>query len=468
MINTDTQTKPQAPVNMKAMPEFIQRNDLPARPWVVQEGQPLRGEAWTDMVGRVMRVPYGDDETSRVIRAHELTHAKVSPVSPEALTKLIEDKRLDQNCTITAEEFRVNMLVAHAGFDISALADGSESRTGKIIGQNNDWNGMVRYLGAVAGMKAGTDFLRGLKSSNPEMAKSAGEIQKQIKKLWKRASRHGAHTLADTTVSAEGLPKGFIRFTVPLADMLTKLLIKEGDFQRDEDSPAPTAGEIRNRIAGRDGAFADLLELNVPKPRAVDGKYGRKRVACNIGKNPRRIGRMLVDPEKRIFDRNVKGKGGVILIDQSGSMHLNEKDIWEIIKYAPGCVIIGYSHRSGSTGIPNVWVIADRGKVADNIPDGNGGNGVDGPAVRFAASKRRKGEPFIWVCDGYVTDGKADEMFDNLAIECANLVVKHDIHMVENVDLAIEALQKVGRGGKLSAVGVGHLKSRVEARLRER
>lgn len=460
MSNT-TQVRNDGPVIAKAMPEFIERRDRPAQAWVVQEGQPVRGEAWTDIVGRAMRVPFGNDETSRVIRAHELTHAKVSPADPEGLARCIEDNRLDRACTITAEEFRVNMLVANRGFDVSALADGSESRTGKIIGQNEDWNGMIRYLGAVAGTKAGTDFLRGLKSSNPEMAKSAGEVQKQIKKLWKQKSRGGVAAIASTD-PYEGVTKGFARFTVPLARLLTSLLIQEGGYQADEGEGVPTAGEVRARATGRAGAFAQLIELEVPKPKAVDGKFGRKRIATNIGKNPRRINRMLVDPERRVFDRNAKGRGGVILIDQSGSMHLNDKDVWEIIEHAPGCVIIGYSHRAGSDSIPNVWVIADRGKVAEKFPDGNGGNGVDGPAIRFAASKRRKGEPFIWVCDGYVTDGEGDNCYANLDQECANLVVKNNIHMVPDVEGAVAALKKVAQGVRLQTKGVGHLQGPVQ------
>lgn len=466
-MSNDTQVRNDGPVIAKAMPEFIERRDLPAQAWTVQEGQPVRGEAWTDIVGRAMRVPYGNDETSRVIRAHELTHAKVSPADPEGLARCIEDQRLDRTCTITAEEFRVNMLVANRGFDVNALADGSESRTGKIVGENNDWNGMIRYLGAVAGTKAGTDFLRGLRSSNPEMAKSAGEVQKQIKKLWKQKSKSGVASIASTT-PYDGVTNGFMRFTVPLARLLTSLLIQEGEYQADPASGAPTANEVRARASGRAGAFARLIELEVPKPKAVDGKFGRKRIATNIGKNPRRINRMLIDPDRRVFDRNAKGRGGVILIDQSGSMHLNDKDIWQIIEHAPGCVIIGYSHRSGSETIPNVWVIADRGKVAESVPDGNGGNGVDGPAIRFAASKRRKGEPFVWVCDGYVTDGEGDNAYANLDQECANLVVKNNIHMVPDVDGAVAALKKVAQGVRLQTNGVGQLYRPVQNLLDQR
>lgn len=466
-MSNDIQVRNDGPVIAKAMPEFIERKDIPAQAWTVQEGQPIRGEAWTNIVGRAMRVPFGNDETSRVIRAHELTHAKVSPADHDGMARIIETNRLDYACTITAEEFRVNMLVANRGFDIDALADGSESRTGKIVGENGDWNGMIRYLGAVAGTKAGNDFLRGLRSSNPDMAKSAGEVQKQIKKLWKQHSKGGVAAIASTS-PYEGVTKGFARFTIPLARLLTNLLIQEGDYQADDGAGTPTAGEIRARITGRAGTFANLIELHVPKPKSVDGKFGRKRIATNVGKNPRRINRMLIDPERRVFDRNAKGRGGVILIDQSGSMHLDDKDVWEIIEHAPGCVIIGYSHRAGSDNIPNVWVIADRGKVAENIPDGNGGNGVDGPAIRFAASKRRKGEPFIWVCDGYVTDGEGDNTYANLDQECANLVVKNNIHMVPDVDNAVKALKKVAQGVRLQTNGVGQLYRPIQNLLDQR
>ena len=72
---------------MKAMPEFITRNDIEPRAWSVDEGAPVRGDAWTDMRVAKMRVPFGADETSRVVRAHELMHAKVSPINGVALAE---------------------------------------------------------------------------------------------------------------------------------------------------------------------------------------------------------------------------------------------------------------------------------------------------------------------------------------------------------------------------------------------
>lgn len=443
---------------MKAMPEFITRQDIEPRAWSVEEGAPVRGDAWTEMRVAKMRVPFGADDTSRVVRAHELMHAKVSPINGEALAEVAKERALSAEAIVSAEEFRVNMLLANQGFDVNALSDGSESKSGKIIGENGDWNGMIRFMASTAGTKAGADFIRGMKTSSPEMAEQARELQKVMNKFFRdNKKRMGAHNIANTRLASNGLPDGFNRFTIPLATLIQSLLKSEGEDGEPSEHDSDELPKVKDVAKGKGGMFARLIEKQIPKPRHIDGKLGRKRIATNIGRNPRRINRMLTDPEMRIFDRHAKGKGGVVLIDQSGSMRLSNEDIDNIIAQAPGCVIIGYSHQTKSTTTPNVWVIADRGKVAESVPEGNGGNGVDGPAIRFAQAKRRNGEPFIWVCDGYVTDGTGDSYYENLGNECASLVVKHNIHMVNNVEDAVSALRKVAQGQRLPTRAVGPL-----------
>jgi hypothetical protein len=341
----------------------------------------------------------------------------------------------------------VNGLAAAAGFDMDSLVDGSESKSGSITAENKDWNAAVRMVAACAGTKGATDFIRGVAKHDKEMAASLRALNTKMKKDWKKdLQRYNTRQIGDTTVKQDGwMPEGFHKFTLKYAKYLQSLLVNDDEKGIGEEvGDIPTASDIKSE--GKRGKFARLVELDVPKPNKVDGRIGRKRIPSQIGKNPRRISRVLTDPDKRIFDKRTKGKGGVVLIDQSGSMDLREKDIWRIIEHAPGCVIIGYSHRPGSTGVPNVWVIADRGRVADGVPDGNGGNGVDGPAVTFAAKHLRTGEPFIWVCDGVVTDGAADSCYYNLDHEAAKLVKKHRIHMTNDVEGAVEALKGAARG----------------------
>jgi hypothetical protein len=439
-----------------AMPEWLTRRDTAGGAWTIEEGQPVRGDAWTALLERRMRIPTGDDPASRVVRGHEMVHAKVSP------TNLYTDRRYGATTEslIVAEEYRVNYLLEKAGFDIDELSDGSEHRSGEITGQNKDWNGAIRFLTAISGTKAATAYIRGVSKHNPAMAESLKAFQKELKKAFRKAVRECRETHLASTIETSAYwndehftyPRGF-QATIALAQFIDKFIISDDADKEEAAIPAP---EQIKPTSGAHGRFAALNLLTLPMPRRVDGKIGRKRIATNIGYNPRRIDRMLTDPEKRVFDRRTKGKGGVVLIDQSGSMHFSEDDLNEIVAAAPGCVVIGYSHRQGSNE-PNTWVIADRGKLAESIPIGGRGNGVDGPAIKFAAKHVRTGEPLIWVCDGLVTDGDEDKVYDNLTEEAAGLVVKHRVHMVPDVQGAVAALTKAARGERLSANAVGRI-----------
>lgn len=439
----------------QAIPEFLQRQDVAPRNWSVTEGAPQRGDAWTEMRTAKMRVPFGADELSRTVRAHEMMHAKVSPVSGEAMAELL----IQHDCLLSAEEFRINMLIGHQGFDLSVLADGSESNAGKVMGQNDDWNGVVRFMASIAGTHGASGFLRGLKATNPVFEKNARELQKALLKMWKTAIKRDRGTIVvASTKDVDGLPYGFRNFTVPVAQLLENIMKPENADGTPDEFAETEIPDVRQVAKGGNGQFAKLIEDVLPKPNKVDGRLGRKRMATNIGKNPRRIHRMLVDPEARVFDKRARGRGGVVLIDQSGSMHLDTDDIWRIIESAPGCVIIGYSHSPGSKTTPNAWVLADRGQVVESVRKGNGGNGVDGPALRFALTKRRNNEPFVWVCDGAVTDGARDDYYDNLNNECARIVKANGIHMVEDVDGAVDALKRVANGENLPMQAVGQVR----------
>jgi hypothetical protein len=439
-----------------AMPEWLTRKDITGGAWTIEEGQPVRGDAWTALLERRMRIPTGSDPASRVVRGHEMVHAKVSP------TMLYTDGRYGATTEsiIVAEEYRVNHLLEKAGFDIDELSDGSEHRSGEVAGRNQDWNGSIRFLTAISGTKAATAYIRGVGKHNPAMAESLKAFQKELKKAFRKAIRgkRTADVASTGPISAYwneehySYPRGF-KTAISLAEFIDKFIIPDDTNQDEVEIPTP---EQIKPTSGKHGRFAALNVLTLPMPRRVDGKIGRKRIATNIGYNPRRIDRMLTDPEKRVFDRRTKGKGGVVLIDQSGSMSFTEDDLNQIVAAAPGCVVIGYSHRQGSND-PNTWVIADRGKLAERIPHGGRGNGVDGPAIRFAAKHVRAGEPFIWVCDGAVTDGDDDCVYDNLTEEAAALVVKHRIHMVENVTEAVTALSKAARGERLAMRAVGYI-----------
>lgn len=450
-----------------AMPEFLspRKDGIGDGSWSVEEGHPVRGDAWTRLDERRMRVPVGNDEMTRVVRAHEMMHARVSPLSlKEAYEAMPQYHPRVIEC---AEEFRINTLVGRAGFDLSALVDGSEAKSGKRVAESEQWNEAVTFLSAVAGTKGAADFLRGVRGVNPDWAKALREVEKALLKTVKRVAPTQIGSTAPST-DHPNVPRGFDVWTRRFAEIID-LAIKAGEKTvTDEDgddidnvTETISPEEMKERmksVTGDAGVFAPLrLDPNVPLTRHVAGTMGRKRIATNVGRNPRRIHRTLTDPERRIFDRVTKGQGGIVVIDQSGSMSLSTDQVWEIVNAAPGCVIIGYSHSTGTTDHPNAWILADRGKVCESVREGGRGNGVDGPALRFALSKRKHNEPVIWVCDGMVTDGKTDHYYDNLGEECVNLVVKHGIHTVNNVSEAKEALNRAKRGERLPTSVTGLL-----------
>lgn len=454
-----------------AMPEFLTRNDVEGGSWKVGEGTPTRGDAWTDIHDRRMRVPFGDSPLARVIRAHEMAHAKASPISGlDAAEACGEPFDIVAAC----EEIRVNEIIKLAGFDIDLLTDGSEKMTGIELAKmgRKGWNGVVQMIAATANTKASNAVIAGIRSIDPDMAKAAGELRKAIRRFItdERKYRHYGDQIGSTLPVGDVMPginRGFMNFTAPLAQLVSGFTLAETDGEGGgigsiDGDPTETLEEIVKRgRGGHRGKFAKMVVDVIPLTRNIDGKLGRKRIASDTGRNPRRIDRMLTDPERRVFDRRSRGKGGVVLIDQSGSMSLDTDDINAIVEAAPGCVIVGYSHSPGSTGVPNVWILANRGKVVEEVRRGNGGNGVDGPALRFALAHRRTGEPFVWVCDGDVTDGKDDSSYFNLDNECAALVVKHGVHMVDGVPDAIAALQRAGRGERLNMQAVGRLNNAV-------
>lgn len=429
-------------VRRRAMPEWLRRQDRGPAPWTVVPGSPHRGEAFTDLLHRRMQVPTGDDDTSRCIRAHEMMHAKVSPTSiwiPDDVGDL------ESATVVAAEEFRINMLIKSVGFAVDRfLADGSEKRTGERLAANADWNAIVLMMAAVTGTKSARPFMGGVRTHRPEWVPAIRDLQSSLQRLWRQATRSGLGDVASTSPWGEATI-GW-KFTLQAAAQLHRSLIDPADV--------PSADELRQRARGRHRSFAPLVEMPLSRTRRIEGGLGHRSSPSTTGRHLRHVERLLTDPDRRVFAGRRRARGGTVLIDQSGSMRLSESDLWRIISAAPGGTVIGYSHHSRSRHRPNIWILAELGRVTSEIPRGHGGNGVDGPALEFAAARHRSGDPFIWVCDGYVTDDH-DNFSASLADHCARLVIRHRVHQVIDVDQAVAALSMAARGSKLPTRAMG-------------
>lgn len=205
------------------------------------------------------------------------------------------------------------------------------------------------------------------------------------------------------------------------------------------------AKQVRhNNIRNGIGDWMALSIKKVPMPITLPGAIGRKRVASNMGRNPRRMHRMLTDPDRRVFDKYVKASGGVILIDCSGSMSLSKEELREMMEAAPGCTVMLYSAHWRQTEA-NLYIVGDKGKICSEIPKMGGGNGNDLPAIMYAVSKRQNAKsPVIWVTDGMVYRPAGGGEYDER--ECAEYARKNRVHMEYSPQGAIDFLNGLKRG----------------------
>ena len=452
--------------NSAAFPEFLERDDVEPDTWDVRPSHVPR----VDIERHKMDAPLGADAHSRAVRAGLLMRAKVSPA--QGLPLPYTAHPLAHKVIDACENVRINHLLQHAGVTHDLDARTVTNIIDRAVA-SKDVDTLVDLTVRHHGTKVGKSVARSIKAASDKHG--SPDVNDFVKRLRKTVSNYTSdwdkswykpHLALTDSYSLEveyyedddeyetvDVPAGYYK-SIRLAEAVANFLgsaARRGSLPgqpgSDPTKGVPEAGDMP-------ADFADLSVQRLPMPERVAGRMGRRRTATNVGINPRRAHRYFSDPERRIFDRRVKGIGGVVLIDQSGSMDLSTEDIWEIIKASPGCTIIGYSHGRGS--LYNCWVLAENGKVVSEVRDGNGGNGVDGPALLFALSKRKKGEPLIWVCDGYVTD-RNDNHTSQLADWCAKVVASRNVHMVDSVREAVESLKLVRTGHKLPMRATGYV-----------
>jgi len=461
----------------RPLPAMLQRNDVSHGKWSVEHCQPVRGEPATSVNERKMFAPTNESELARVIRAHEMIHAKISPTADQ-FEKWVNREVASETALIVVEELRVNHLAQKAGFDVKThLSDGSELNTGERMAQTNDWAGAVAMCIGTAGTAGHKQFLNGIRRHNRAWGDALLDIGKRAVKEIKKADRRGY--LGDTTIPTDcPAPYGF-RYTEQLAEWVDRLADfpppperrggkkggkTDGDGKGvDKSHTNKGVGDTPSRDGERHrgitpsesvgGAWAELRIERCAMPKYGKGIMGKKRIATNMGRRPRRIHRMLTDPSMRVFDRVTKGTGGMVIIDASGSMSFTTEQIYEIITHAPGATVAIYSDRNRGSGT-NFWIVADKGRMVENVEncDYGYGNGVDFPAIQWGVKNRRNPKaPLVWVTDGGVC-GVDDGYSDTLAIQCLTYARKNKYIVVPHVEEAIKQLKQMSNGGTPKSV----------------
>lgn len=405
--------------------------------WSIREGSTTRGSASCQVGERVLEVPLAADESSRVVRAHELMHARVSPLAHHLVRHLDEVSPRALEC---AEEMRVNVLLGRLGFDVALLCDGTEKIGARRLAETGAWGEAVCFLAAVIGTGAEKPFLAGIRQGRADWLTGLRAVRKRalaVFDAWDSAA------LADTRCE-DDVPSGYARSTLVLARLLTRASAARSPRNAEELRVFRRSLESGARRAPT-GVFAALVvDEAVAGPSARRSSPVRRSRAATSGTTMRYPGRLVSDAGRRAFERRVRGTGGVVVVDQSGSMEMTGEDVAALVRDAPGALVVGYSHRPGDLGqTANAWLLSCRGRAAAPGRSGNVGNGVDGPVLRWALARRRSREPFVWITDGQVTDSH-DHPDEGLSRECAELVVRHRIRLARDLEEARRALRHGG------------------------
>ncbi len=405
-------------------------------PWRVQPGSSLRGGASCNLTDRILEVPLGSDPVARVVRAHELVHSRVSPHEAPWRANLAD---VDPRALECAEELRVNTLAGRLGFDVTLLCDGTEKEGGRRLGEAGAWDEVACFLLAVMGTGAERAFLAGVRRGQPEWMGALRVLQRRVRSLIDHCT---TPIMSCTRLGDDGIPQGYAATTVVVARLVTGVLsarVPVGatelrTFRRSLETGGrrPPSGRFATLV------FASDVDVDVrSRSRARVLRRDRPATSGTVLRHPERL---LTDPLQRAFTRPTRYHGGIVVIDQSGSMDLDALAMQRVVRGAPDALVVGYSHKPGDRGAtPNVWLLVHGGRTVREWPTGNVGNGVDGPVLQWALARRVGAEPVVWVTDGQVTDSN-DHPDAALAQECADIVLRHRVRLSRDVGDAARLL----------------------------
>ncbi len=421
---------------MSVFPELVSgaRDAGSARPWRVVSGSSWRGGASCDFTQRVLEVPLGSSSVERVVRAHELAHARVSPDEPVSPTELGVSARALE----CAEELRVNALLQRLGFSVDRLRDGTEAEGARRLAQSGAWSEVVCLWLAVLGTGGERPFLAAVRRVDANWASALVVVRRRVNTV---LAEHSTVELGATAPGSRGVPRGY-EVSVEIARVVDRAGSARvpRDRREVEGFRRSLAPGGRRVPSGRAAPLVWTVLSGGVEPGGVRGP--RALGGAPAGPVLRYPGRLLTDPSRRAFAHHRPRAGGIVIIDQSGSMDLDPVVLERVIARTTRSLIVGYSHRPGDPGAtPNAWIIADEGRLRRPVPHGNVGNGADASILEWSLGRRRSGEPVVWVTDGQVTDSN-DQPDEAITRACARLVWEGRIRLVRTVDEAPAAIQR--------------------------
>ena len=432
--------------------------------WTIREVRGVEAASFCSET-RTLVVPLDESAASRLVRVHELAHARWT--GAELPTERASRLGVSLDTLNAVEDWRVNRGIVLRLEDPEAvvtggLSRGELSRLVQFLLESEDLRNLCLVLVAARPFTAlRTRFERRMKRCHEgrELLAKARSIVSRVLPPW--TSQFHPPTSAEADRVAQDLesllPAAASRssteeeWSPPLFAGGVTGRVAAALAETTDDSPdgLPFTPGIRRMlaVAGESGnpRWGHMTLTRPPLVRNLSGGRLRRRSRPGVeGRELRYAWRLCSD--QRVFARPGRRApggtilGGTILVDASGSMKLASDAVDSILLACPGATVAVYAgEKLGKQGW--LWIVAARGRaVAADFSawDDYRSNVIDGPALSWLASQRR---PRLWVSDGGVT-GVGDRPAKVLEREAMGIVRQAGIERAETV---VDALEKIRR-----------------------
>jgi hypothetical protein len=342
------------------------------------------------------------------------------------------------------EEIRLNFLLAHAGYDLNALVDGSEEFHGARIAEDGSWEEAVLFACCFSKSARAEKFVTRMVDDWKRTLTALNQTIQSIPVA-------GLNSIAMKAKHGRKFPRGFLKGLEVFGPAVMRCL-RYTDLADVARGTSIGGVQLDDTQVLKANPFAELWLVPLPMRPFPGAALGRATTAASSGRTIAYPERLVTDDQRQIFATQSPSVGGVVVIDLSTSFQVTTGDLDAVLGVAPGATVIGYSHDpewcSPVPSVPNAWLLAAGGNRCDSGPletVGHGGNGVDGPVLRYALTVRKQGEPVIWITDGVVSD-YLDEINPVCSRECVGLVTQHNIHVAESITDGVQLLASLTVG----------------------
>lgn len=396
--------------------------------WRIQEGRwpvfidrsDLEGE------GGVMQVPLDDTNVGRKLRLHEQAHVAFTPSEAEfegveaETVEACEDGRI-----IHLMNQREDWHTVNAGTDVmppNKLRQHQEEfvQLGRKLLEGDESKNTIPLVEAARRIAMTRGYYEGQHFN--DYARSAGldwlvdEVNAMHRAFLSSKDRP---TFEDTVNYARELERR--------CQEMEDAIIEANKEMQDADMPSPF-----REPPPKDGdlEWGEMRFQEAPMTEKLRGDPSRKQKPVDMGAVPRYMHRLLSD--QRVFGRRRKHRAyqGTLLIDHSGSMHLRESEIDEILRRWPAVTIATYAGSGSGWGV--LRVIAKNGRRAAQeylSRPASGANEIDGPALDWLNKQKR---PRVWISDGMVS-GKYENFDQWFQLDAAKKVNRGKVKRIYDV-----------------------------------